>query len=235
MSPRFLVALLLLWPTAAWAGPSLREQEVLDAVRAAAVARLQVPSRDVHVTWRDMAVENLVPALPGGRVSLRVAPTASLAGAGNVPVQVLVDGQRWRTIFPRLEVQVVQPVLVSRVRIGRGSQAQASDVEAVRQPLAGHAQPPLTHLEQVLGNEATRDIAPGTVLTAGMFRVTPLVRPGEDVAVSVVDGGLTVLARGQARSAGGNGQLVKVVNPETRHEFTARVVGPGKVEVRLEE
>jgi flagella basal body P-ring formation protein FlgA len=235
MSHRLLVALVMCWPTVAWAAPILREQEVLDAVRAATATRLQVPSRDVRVAWRDMSVENMVPALPPGRVTLQVSPTASLGGSGAVPVQVLVEGQRWRTIFPRLEVQVVQPVLVARTRIARGVQAQAGDVEAVRNPVQGTGQPPLSRLEQVLGNEATRDIAPGTVLTAGMFRVAPVVRPGEDVTVSVLDGGLTIVARGQARSAGGNGQLVKVVNPDTRHEFTARVVGPGKVEVRLEE
>ncbi|MEB3330139.1 MAG: flagellar basal body P-ring formation chaperone FlgA [Candidatus Sericytochromatia bacterium] len=235
MSHRILVALVMFWPTVAWAAPALREQEVLEAVRAATATRLQVPGRDVRVTWRDMAADNLVPALPPGRVTLRVSPTASLGGAGAVPVQVFVEGRRWRTIFPRLDVQVMQPVLVARTRITRGAQAQAGDVEAVRRPVQRMAQAPLTRLEQMLGNEATRDIAPGTVLTAGMFRVAPLVRPGEDVTVTVVDGGLTVVARGQARSAGGNGQLVKVVNPNTRHEFTARVVGPGKVEVRLEE
>lgn len=230
-----LVVTALLWPTAAWAVPALREQDVAEAVRAAAVTRLQVPRRDVEVAWRDMALENLLPALPPGHVTLEVAPTTQLGGSRPVPVQVLVNGQRYRTIFPRLDVQVLQPVLISRTRIPRGGQAQASDVELVRRPLDGHQTSPLTQHDQALGNEATRDIPPGTVLTAAMFKVPALIRSGEEVTVTVVSGGLTVLSRGQARSAGGNGQLVKVVNTDTRHEFMARVTGPGKVEVRLEE
>ncbi|MEB3197113.1 MAG: flagellar basal body P-ring formation chaperone FlgA [Candidatus Sericytochromatia bacterium] len=230
-----LFSLVFLVPQAAWALPGLREQDVLDLVRNEACARLQIPRRDVDVAWKDMALDSLVTALPPGRVSLQLGPVTRLGGARNLPVQVLVNGQKYRTIFPRLDVQITQDVLVTVNRIPRGSVPQSSDFELVRQPVAHMAQPALTSWSQVVGNETTRDILPGTVLTSGMFRQAPLVKAGDEVTVVVQSGGLSILSRGIARSAGGSGNLVKIVHPDTKHEFVARVTAPGKVEVRLEE
>lgn len=230
-----LTTLMLLSPSVAWAAPQLRERDVLEFVRQEAVARLQVPKTDIEVAWQDMALENMVPALPPGRVSLKLSASASLGGAASVPVQVLVDGRKFRTIFPRLNVQVLRKVLVSKRRIPRGTMPQMEDFEWVRKPLGRQAQAPLTDWAQVIGNESTQDILPGTMITARMFKVPTLVKMGEDVRVSVKSGGLTIVSRGLARSAGGIGQLVKVVNLDTKHEFMARITGPGKVEMRLED
>jgi flagella basal body P-ring formation protein FlgA len=235
MLKALLTIAFLLLPQAAIASPQVRERDVLELVRQEAVARLQVPKNDINVAWQDMAIVNLIPALPPGKVSFQVSKTASLGGTGSVPVQVLVNGQKFRTIFPRLNIQVMRSVLVSKRRIPRGGIPQTDDLEWVRKPLGHHAQAPLTDLTQVVGNESTQDILPGTVLAARMFKIPTLVKMGEEVGVTVMSGGLTIVSRGQARSAGGIGQLVKVVNLDTKHEFMARVTGPGKVELRLED
>lgn len=230
-----LTTLFLAAAPAAHAAPQLRESDVIEAVRHEAMKRLQISKGDIDVAWRDMSLNNLVPALPAGKVSIRVSENASLGGTASVPVQVLVNGQKFRTIFPRLNIQVMRNVLVSRRRIARGSIPQAEDFEWSRRALNHPNQSPLTELAQVIGNECTQDIYPGTLLTARMFKVPNLIKMGEDVSVTVKAGGLTVISRGQARSAGGIGQLVKIVNLESKHEFMARVTGPNKVELRLEE
>lgn len=55
------------------------------------------------------------------------------------------------------------------------------------------------------------------------------------VAVKVVSGGLTIIASGQAVSDGAMGQLIRVLNLDTRKDFVARVVGENQVEIQLEE
>lgn len=219
----------------AQAAANLREQDIVEFVRNEAVVRLQVSKRDVEVEWQDMKLDSLVPTLPEGRVTFQMAQTARLGGRGSVPVLIMVNGQKYRTIFPRLEVKVYQTVLVSKTAIGRGTYPSEREVGLARQPMGPMNQAPLTGLEQVLGAEATRDIPPGTVLSAMMFRIPPVVKAGDEVSVILVSGGLTLITKGQARSAGAKGQLIKVVNLETKTEFVARVTGPNRVEVRMEE
>jgi flagella basal body P-ring formation protein FlgA len=217
------------------AAANLREQDIVELVKNEAVTRLQVSKRDVEVEWQDMKLDSLVPSLPDGRVTLQIAQTARLGGRGSVPVQILVNGQKYRTIFPRMDVRVFETVLVAKTRIARGSFPSEREVALSRQALTPMIRSPLTGVEQVIGAEATRDIQPGTVLQAPMFRIPPLVKAGDEVSVVLVSGGLTLITKGQARSAGAKGQLVKVLNLESRQEFVARVTGPNRVEIRMEE
>jgi flagella basal body P-ring formation protein FlgA len=214
---------------------ALREQEIIDLVTNEAVKRLQVPRRDVEVEWQDMSASSLIPALPDGQVTLEVPPTAHLGGKGSVPVQVSVNGRKFRTIFPRLEIKVFQQVAVSKNRISRGAIANGGDVLMQRTAVSKMNQAPLTSLVTVLGAEATRDIPPGTVLTASMFRLPVVIKAGDMVNIVLTSGDLTIVYTGQARTAGAMGQLVKVVNLESKREFTARVTGPNRVEIKLED
>lgn len=231
----FLGIVIVAFALPAHAATNLREQDIVEFVRNEAVVRLQVPKRDVEVEWQDMRLDSLVPTIPAGRVSLQVPQTARLGGRGSVPVLISVNGQKYRTIFPRMDVRVFQTVLVSKTRIARGSFPSEREVGLARQALGPMTQAPLTAIDQVIGSESTREIPPGTVLTAMMFRLPPLVKAGDEVSVVLISGGLTILTKGQARSPGAKGQLVKVVNLETKQEFVARVVGPGRVEIRMEE
>lgn len=214
---------------------TLREQAIVDLVIDEVMKRQQVPRRDVQVTWQDMSATTLVPALPEGQLTLYLAPGSHLGGKSTVPIQIMVDGRKFRTIFPRLDIKVFQQVLVAKAPIGRGSMVNQADVGLERTSTAGMAQAPLTRLEAVLGAEATREIRPGTVLTASMFRLPTIIKAGDMVNIIYTNGDLTIVYSGQARSAGAMGQLVRVMNMESKREFTARVTGPNRVEIKVED
>ncbi len=218
-----------------YAAPVLREQDILDLVTNEVVLRLQVPRRDVEVEWQDLQPSSLVSGLPEGRISYQIATGVRLGGRGNVPVTILVDGRKFRTIFPKIEGRVFPMVLVARNRIGRGGMANESDLIVRRMAIGNVNVASLTDPAQVLGTEATRDIAPGTVLQAQMFRMMPMVKAGEEVTVTVRAGGLTIVTTGVARGAGALGQVIRVQNRETKSDFLARVTGPNQVEIRMEE
>lgn len=213
----------------------LAKQQILDLVRDEAVLRLQVPRQDVVVEWKGASLESLVPALPPGTVTLEIAKTARLGGVGNVPVQILIDGKKFRTIFPRLDVQIFQQVFVAKSRIPRGSLVGGREVETVRQAVSSTSGQPLVSLEAVVGAEAVRDIPEGTVLTAQMFKLPTMVKLGAVVAVVLTVGELTIITSGEARQNGTKGQLIKVINLDSKREFTARVIGPDRVEIKLED
>lgn len=222
--------------TPALAEPAvLQEAAIIEIVTDAAMARLQVPRRDVQVVWQDVSASSLVPALPDGRMTLQISPTAHLGGRASVPIQILIDGKHYRTIFPRLDVEVFEQVLVSTTRIARGELADGQSVTLQRKSITGTYQAPLTNLAAVLGAEATRDISQGTVLTASMFRLPTVIKSGDLVTIVLTSGDLTIIANGQARSSGAMGEMIKVLNLDSKREFTARVTAPNRVEVKLEE
>lgn len=214
---------------------TLREQEIIDLVTNAVVARQQVQRRDVQVVWQDMDANVLVPALPPGHVTLEVPPAAHLGGRSSVPIQIIIDGRKFRTIFPRLDVQIFQTVLIATDRIPRGTLADRSMVSVERRSVTNVFQPPITKVDSILGAESTRDIPAGTILTAQMFRLPTIIKSGDPVTITLTSGGLTVIYTGEARSAGAMGQLIKVVNLDSKKEFAARVTGPNQVEVKLED
>ena len=61
----------------------------------------------------------------------------------------------------------------------------------------------------------------------------PLVRRGDTIDVSAVNGPLTVTVKAIAMQSGGKGETVLVRNLETRREFNAVVVDPGHAEINF--
>lgn len=220
----------------AWAADfTAREQQVLDLVVRKLMQRHQIPKTDVEVSWADRPLRTMVTAVPEGAITLEVADNARLVGRSNVPVSIFVAGKKFRTIFPKVDIKVYQQVLITQAAIARGEQPNAKDLDLERKPVAGSGTAPLTSLNTLAGAVAVRDIPAGTVLTAQMFKIPPVVKMGSVVTVTLITGDITMITSAQARSNGAVGQIIKVMNLDSKREFTARVVGPDRVEVKLED
>lgn len=93
---------------------------------------------------------------------------------------------------------------------------------------------PLTRLPEsadLIGSAVLRPIARGEILTRSVVAEIPLVRAGDRVAVRAMAGGIEVTAEAIAAQAGRRGQIIRVVNPESRRGLQARVIGSRQVEV----
>jgi flagella basal body P-ring formation protein FlgA len=91
-------------------------------------------------------------------------------------------------------------------------------------------------LPAVVGDETfmfTRSVQPNRLLTWRDLSRRPLVRKGDLVEVAAVDGLLQVTMKGLAMENGAQGDMVTVRNPESRKDFTARVVAQNRVQVRF--
>ena len=230
-----LVAFGLAWGSALCANAApVSERQIIELVRDAATMRLQLPRQDVDVEWADIAAANLLPTLPEGRVTLEVAKGVNLAGRGHVAIQVFIDGQRYRTIFPKLSVKLYQNALVATRRLEAGQLLTEADVRSIRDVVKQTADMENCKLEQVVGLELQKAVPMGTRLTPKLFRLARMVKAGDALTVLVTSGDLTVIAQGIARTDGVMGQLIKVSNPESKVEFMARVVAPNRVSVDLE-
>lgn len=78
-----------------------------------------------------------------------------------------------------------------------------------------------------------RGVAAGRVLTWRDIARRPLVKKGESVEVSAVDGPLVVTMKAVAMENGARGDTVTVRNPDSRKDFSALVVDENRVQVRF--
>ncbi len=78
-----------------------------------------------------------------------------------------------------------------------------------------------------------RGVSPGRLLTWRDITRRPLVKKGEVVEVTAVDGGLAVTMKALAMENGAQGDTVTVRNPVSRRDFAALVVEENRVQVRF--
>ena len=228
-----LVALVL---TAAASSPQLDEAGVIRTVREGVALRYQVPLSRVEVTWEGPALTRILgpslPALRSGRLVLE--GVGSLVGRCS-PRLVWESGTLRRPFFPQLRVAIRQEVLVMGVPLRRGATFVPAMCHRTMLAVERDLGSPMLDPEPYDGAVARREIASGSVLLPEMFDLPTLVRPGSQVSVRLVSGQLLVTTQGRVVSEGRLGQLVRVVNPDSRREFMARVVGPDQVEVRMDQ
>lgn len=78
-----------------------------------------------------------------------------------------------------------------------------------------------------------RGVPAGRLLTWNDIARRPLVKKGEIVDVSAVEGTLIVTMKAVAMESGAQGDTVTVRNPESRKDFAAMVVDENRVQVRF--
>jgi flagella basal body P-ring formation protein FlgA len=84
----------------------------------------------------------------------------------------------------------------------------------------------LLTLSQAVGQEASRDLKPGTVLSARMVDPVALVKPGQFITITLTQGRIRVKTVARAMEGGSFGQTVKVKNEATREIYEVVLTGP---------
>lgn len=103
----------------------------------------------------------------------------------------------------------------------------AEDVSVQAREILGAVQ----SLEQVIGLEARAALYPGRPIRLQDVGPPALVERNQIVEIRFKQKGLMILAEGRALSRGALGERVRVMNSDSRKNFSARVVAKGLVEV----
>jgi flagella basal body P-ring formation protein FlgA len=83
----------------------------------------------------------------------------------------------------------------------------------------------------VIGQAAREPLTSGMILTEDLVSKPILVEKGMAVSVTYAAGGLKLTLRGKANEAGALGDMVSVLNPQSKKVIFATVIGPGSVAV----
>lgn len=183
----------------------------------------------VEVTARLVEEATTIVAVPepGARLSTPMRFRLVQPGAGRLAADTRI-GDAVAT------VRVTGPMVRAGRRLPRGLVLDASDL-AVSESDAGDALlAPLLAAGDLVGAKTVRPIARGELLTTTLVRVPPLVSSGQLVTTIARLGRVRVEGKAVAAQRGILGQVIRLVNPDSRKTLHGTVVGPGRVEVLRE-
>jgi len=127
-------------------------------------------------------------------------------------------------------VETVRVVTLTRA-LARGDVVGRDDVAVDRMPRRQVGAQRAVDPEQIVGLAARRALGVGQPVMPGDFSRPLVVARGETVTIVYETASLTVTSRGQAQESGAVGDLVNVLNPQSKRTVQATVAAPGKVVV----
>jgi flagellar basal body P-ring formation protein FlgA len=200
------------------------------AVRAA--IRSRMPWKDENVTISDISFDDDI-VLPKGRLTYRITPNPheDFLGRTILALHLFVDGEPVRKLWVNANITVMAKVVTVVRPLGKYQHIEPADVALQRRDLSNLSSNTVRSLEGALGSRTTRMIYPNTVLESSMIDAPPLVRRGDVVKIVANAGLMTITATGMVKQQGSKGDRVKVTNMDSKRVITARVTGPGIVEV----
>jgi len=165
------------------------------------------------------------------RVNLVSIP--SRLARGNVSLRYQVENEKgvlgeWTALF---RVHLYSDVWFPKAHLRTGDLAVPSDFEIRQVDLLVEPDAVPAALESLMRHEYARDIVPGKPLQWRDLMERALVRRGDVVEVSAVNGLLAISMRAIARQDGSDGDLILLRNIDSAQEFSARVIGENRVEV----
>lgn len=187
--------------------------------------------RSIHERMGDVRV-SVVQVEGGERLSgARLKATPEPGSRLGRPVRFILaaDGARVGSVVARLDV--TGSAVRSTRALSRGEDVGTDAVEMVDVELKDMLLGRLPTTKDIVGAQARRDIRAGEILTDAAVIVPPVVKSGDEVRVSVSTGVIEVTGVGRASGSGRIGDLIRVLVPSSRRGLTARVTGPGSVEI----
>jgi flagella basal body P-ring formation protein FlgA len=192
------------------------------AIAEAVVARV---GAGAEVTVR--LASAVAPNWKGDLSSLAIDPAARLGA----PIFVTFLNGPSASLRVSADVRIVADYVRASHTVLAGQTITPADIMAVRDVVPAM---PLRHLPtaaEVLGARTIRRLNPGDVLQTAFVATPPVVQMGEPVTAIARIGDLEVAARFVAEDNGRIGDLIRIMNPDTKRTLRARIIKAGTVEV----
>jgi flagella basal body P-ring formation protein FlgA len=174
------------------------------------------PPARVASVWELNVLE--FPSVPSSSMMLRCRVLADAAPVAEATF--VVRAQLWRDVW-----STRQPLTAGALFDASMLEAHRADVLRERDALPA-----------AVGDRSyvfARAVPAGRTLTWRDVARRPLVKKGDLVEVSAVDGPLAITMKALAMENGAHGEMVTVRNPESRKDFAAMVVDENRVQVRF--
>ena len=115
--------------------------------------------------------------------------------------------------------------------VERGSVIKDSDVEMERQPRAQIGRDVITDRDRIVGLAARDNIQPGRPLRSTDLTRPQIVQRNEIVTLTYEMPGIMLTVRGKASEGGAQGDVISVLNEQTKRVLQGVIVAPGHVAI----
>ena len=206
------------------------QQDMLDAATTSLQALLTVEGGDVEI--EEPRRVRYVKA-PPGRVSqdlrARVRGNKSNLTSAVVDVEIIVDGEVFKTVPLRYKLQRFQQVLKTTGTVAKDQPLGPENITLSREPMAQATGMFLGDMDQVAGMCARRNLRANQRLTLGDIAPPALIHRGDIVTVVLTRGRVKVTAKAIADEDAPLAGRIRLTNMSSRTQLTGTVYGPGLV------
>ncbi len=136
----------------------------------------------------------------------------------------------WTLRIP-VHAQVWRTVAVNKRAIRRGAILASDQIDMEMREVLSLSRGYFGEREQVVGQQATRNLKPDQVVHPGMIEAPRLIKRGDSVVITADGGRIAVRTQGIALQDGTEGDSVQVRNPRSGRVITGEVTARGTVSV----
>jgi len=174
-------------------------------------------------------------SLPDGKLTYRLTSQILCASPGKKFISAVfaVDGRECGNVKMYGNLHFWGTVILASHSIPRRTIISAEDIETDFRDISMLGDSLTGSPEQVIGKQLYKSLRAGDIIFAHLLKNPPLVNRGDLVTIIAKNGGVQVSAPGEAKNAGGIGEIVRVKNLMSRRVLQAKVVDEGLVEVDL--
>lgn len=224
----FLVLALLL-PCQASSATD-REQEVRQAVTNFVTNRTAEMGWDVRI--RRMTILDAL-KFPEGKVDYEIIAPQQWEGWGNINIAVIARQKErvLRNISVRVDVEALTDTVVALHQIEHGELISDADVVLKKIEISQNTRLAARTIDEVVGKKSRMTVRANQPVRADRVETMPLIKPGQMVTIVAENEVLKISVSGKARSAGAEGDTIRVQNLTSLKEIAAVVVSATTVQV----
>ena len=193
----------------------------------------RVGSGDVSIEYPSLASFGIDSGRVSGDLRTELSTRAEAPFRGRVPITVeLYAGDqlvRRGVISPY--VQIVERVVVPARDLRRGDVLTPEDLSHAEVDGARLQPDTVREIDLAVGQRMRRSVRQGKPLRLSQIEGVPVVERGDRVLLVLESGSLRIQATGRAQEAGAVGELIRVLNVDSKREITGRVDQEGAVHV----
>lgn len=174
-----------------------------------------------------------VPGSAAVAIEVRSDPAARLAGSVPLTLVLSSAGRELRRGVVTARIRVDGRMLVVARPLPKGSLVGPDDVREKACDVTAIPAGAPASADALVGRRTVRALAEGLPWRIDLVEDPPLVVRGQRVQLRLVAGALRLDARGKAKDDGRRGDVVRVLNEDSRREVVGRVAADGAVDVQI--
>ncbi|WP_374304346.1 flagellar basal body P-ring formation chaperone FlgA [Ferrovibrio sp.] len=208
------------------AGRIIGEREVARRIAELVQQRNGGQPVDIHFHGMDNIIE--VPA--AGQAVLQVESFSFDSRSGRFMASLTTPGRTEAVRFSG-RAQAVESLPVLKNRVAAGETITKSDIEWIRVPAGRYGGGYIDRIEDMIGQAPRRPLAAGRPLRTTDIGKPEVITKNGMVTMVAQGPGLTITTTGRAMEAGSMGDVIQVMNIQSKKTVQATVIGLNQVQV----